>query len=57
MTGWSLFDQSGDSRGGDVAAVGSIAGAAPPAASWNTYFWVESADEAASGSAMPAGAW
>ena len=35
-------------RGGDVAAVGSIAEGAPPVAMWNTYVWVESADEAAS---------
>ena len=35
-------------RGGDVAAVGSIPEAAPPQAIWNTYVWVESADEAAS---------
>jgi predicted enzyme related to lactoylglutathione lyase len=34
-------------RGGDVAAVGSIAEGAPPAAVWNTYVWVESADETA----------
>jgi predicted enzyme related to lactoylglutathione lyase len=34
-------------RGGDVAAVGSIPAAAPPAAMWNTYVWVESADETA----------
>jgi predicted enzyme related to lactoylglutathione lyase len=34
-------------RGGDVAAVGSIPEAAPPAAMWNTYVWVESADETA----------
>jgi uncharacterized protein len=47
-TGWSLFDMSGDVRRGDVAAVGSIPEAAPPAAMWNTYFWVDSADEAAS---------
>jgi uncharacterized protein len=47
-TGWSLFDTSGDVRGGDVAAVGSIPDAAPPTAMWNTYIWVESADEAAS---------
>ena len=47
-TGWSLFDASGDLRGGDVAAVGSIPEAAPPTAMWNTYFWVESADEATS---------
>ena len=35
-------------RGGDVAAVGSIPEAAPPMAMWNTYIWVESADETAS---------
>ena len=35
-------------RGGDVAAVGSIPEAAPPEATWNTYVWVESADEMAS---------
>jgi predicted enzyme related to lactoylglutathione lyase len=35
-------------RGGDVAAVGSIAEGAPPMAMWNTYIWVESADETAS---------
>jgi uncharacterized protein len=35
-------------RGGEVAAVGSIPEAAPPAAMWNTYVWVESADETAS---------
>src|SRR5918994_6635875 len=47
-TGWSVFDMSGDSRSGDVAGVGSIPEAAPPTAMWNTYFWVDSADEAAS---------
>jgi len=31
-----------------VAAVGSIPEAAPPVAMWNTYVWVESADETAS---------
>jgi predicted enzyme related to lactoylglutathione lyase len=35
-------------RGGDVAAVGSIPEGAPPMALWNTYIWVDSADEAAS---------
>ncbi|MGH2762730.1 MAG: VOC family protein [Thermoleophilaceae bacterium] len=35
-------------RGGDVAAVGSVPEPAPPAAMWNTYVWVESADETAS---------
>jgi predicted enzyme related to lactoylglutathione lyase len=34
-------------RGGAVAAVGSVPAAAPPAALWNTYVWVESADETA----------
>jgi uncharacterized protein len=34
-------------RGGDVAAVGSIPDGAPPVAMWNTYVWVDSADEAA----------
>jgi predicted enzyme related to lactoylglutathione lyase len=35
-------------RGGDVAAVGSLPAGAPPMAMWNTYVWVESADETAS---------
>jgi uncharacterized protein len=35
-------------RGGDVAAVGSIPEGAPPTAMWNTYIWVESADQTAS---------
>jgi uncharacterized protein len=35
-------------RGGDVAAVGSQPEGAPPAATWNTYVWVDSADETAS---------
>ena len=34
-------------RGGDVAAVGSIPEGAPPMVRWNTYIWVESADETA----------
>jgi uncharacterized protein len=33
-------------RGGDVAAVGSSPEGAPPVAMWNTYVWVDSADEA-----------
>ena len=33
--------------GGDAAAVGSIPDALPQAATWNTYVWVESADETA----------
>jgi predicted enzyme related to lactoylglutathione lyase len=35
-------------RGLDVAAVGSIPEGAPPQAMWNTYIWVDSADETAS---------
>jgi predicted enzyme related to lactoylglutathione lyase len=35
-------------RGSDVAAVGSIPQGAPPMAMWNTYVWVESADETTS---------
>ena len=35
-------------RGGNVAAVGSIPEGAPPQAMWNTYIWVDSADETAS---------
>jgi predicted enzyme related to lactoylglutathione lyase len=34
-------------RGGDVAAVGSSPEGAPPGAAWNTYIWVDSADETA----------
>jgi uncharacterized protein len=34
-------------RGGDVAAIGSQPQGAPPAAVWNTYVWVEDADETA----------
>jgi uncharacterized protein len=33
-------------RGGDVAAVGPVPEGAPPAAVWNTYVWVDSADDA-----------
>src|SRR6478735_9354777 len=32
-------------RGGDVAAVSSQPEGAPPQAVWNTYIWVEDADE------------
>ncbi len=35
-------------HGGDVAAVGSSPEGGPPAAMWNTYVWVESADDTAS---------
>jgi predicted enzyme related to lactoylglutathione lyase len=34
-------------RGGDVAAIGSIPEGAPPMAMWNTYIWVDNADETA----------
>ena len=44
----SIFDTSGEVRGGDVAGVRSIPEAAPPMAMWNTYLWVDSADESAS---------
>jgi uncharacterized protein len=46
--GSSIFDTSREPRSGDVAAVGTIPEAAPPTGMWNTYFWVDSADEAAS---------
>jgi predicted enzyme related to lactoylglutathione lyase len=36
-------------RGRDVAAVGSLPDQAPSTPMWNTYIWVESADEAAAG--------
>jgi uncharacterized protein len=35
-------------RAGDVAAVGSLPEGAPPMAMWNTYVWVDSADQTAS---------
>jgi len=35
-------------RGREVAALGTIPESLPPAATWNTYVWVESADETAS---------
>lgn len=34
-------------RGGDVAGIGPIPQGSPPAATWNTYIWVESADDTA----------
>jgi predicted enzyme related to lactoylglutathione lyase len=34
-------------RGGDVAAVSHLPEGAPPVAMWNTYVWVDSADETA----------
>jgi uncharacterized protein len=45
--GSSIFDLSGEVHAGDVAAVRSIPEGAPPRAMWNSYFWVDSADEAA----------
>jgi predicted enzyme related to lactoylglutathione lyase len=57
LFGWDLEDAMpegsggnyfiGRLRGGDVAAVGSIPEGAPPAAGWNTYIWVDSAEDAA----------
>src|SRR2546421_3802768 len=35
-------------RGGDVAAVGPVPAGAPAMATWNTYIWVDDADETAS---------
>jgi predicted enzyme related to lactoylglutathione lyase len=46
--GSSIFDTSRNLRSGEVAAVGSILEAAPATAMWNTYFWVDGADAAAS---------
>jgi uncharacterized protein len=57
LFGWELEDLMppgsdtryivGRLRGGDVAAVGSIPEGAPQMAMWNTYVWVDSADQAA----------
>ena len=57
LFGWQFEDEmppgsegqyfSARIRGGDVAAVGSIPEGAPQVATWNTYVWVESADETA----------
>jgi predicted enzyme related to lactoylglutathione lyase len=43
-------------RGSDVAAVASVPEGAPPAAMWNTYIWVDSADEAAARARAAGGA-
>jgi predicted enzyme related to lactoylglutathione lyase len=58
LFGWELEDAMppgsevhyyiGRIRGGDVAAIGSISEGAPPMALWNTYVWVDSADDTAS---------
>jgi predicted enzyme related to lactoylglutathione lyase len=57
LFGWEFVDVtppgSGDKyavaqiRGMDVAAVSSVPAGAPPVAMWNTYIWVDSADETA----------
>jgi uncharacterized protein len=46
--GSSIFGTPRELRSGDVAAIGTIPEAAPPTGIWNTYFWVDSADETAS---------
>jgi predicted enzyme related to lactoylglutathione lyase len=46
--GSSIFDTSGERRRGDVAAVRSAPNARSSTAVWNTYFWVDSADDAVS---------
>ncbi|MGH9133480.1 MAG: VOC family protein [Ilumatobacteraceae bacterium] len=43
-------------RGGDVAAVGPIPDGAPQTARWNTYVWVDSADETAARALAAGGA-
>jgi uncharacterized protein len=57
LFGWELEDTMpegspmkyyiGRIRGSDAAAVGSVPEGAPPMAVWNTYIWVDSADETA----------
>src|SRR3954453_1214415 len=57
LFGWELEDAMppeapgkylmGGLGGGKVAAVSSAMGDAPPAATWNTYIWVDDADETA----------
>lgn len=44
----SIFDVSGAVRSGDVAGVRAVPRELSPTATWNTYFWVSSADEAVS---------
>ena len=43
-------------RGGDAAAIGSIPEGTPQVAMWNTYVWVDSADETATKAAEAGGA-
>ena len=57
LFGWELEDAMppgsevhyyiGRIRGGDVAAISSISEGTPPIALWNTYVWVDSADDTA----------
>jgi uncharacterized protein len=57
LFGWEVEDMMppgseakyfiGRLRGGDVAGIGPLAAGAPPVATWNTYVWVQSADETA----------
>lgn len=57
LFGWELVDAmppgspatylTARLNGGDVAAVGSVPEGAPPTAMWNTYVWVDDADETA----------
>jgi predicted enzyme related to lactoylglutathione lyase len=57
LFGWEVEDSMppgspgkyyiGRIRGGDVAAIGSQAEGEPPTPVWNTYIWVQSADETA----------
>jgi predicted enzyme related to lactoylglutathione lyase len=43
-------------RGGDVAAISAVPEGAPPMAMWNTYIWVDSADDTAAKAAEAGGA-
>jgi uncharacterized protein len=45
--GSSIFDLSGETHRGYVAGLRSIPDGVPEVATWNTYFWVHEADEAA----------
>src|SRR5436190_288087 len=65
LFGWELEDRMpSDSpgqyfvaqvRGRDVAAIGSLPEGAPPTPAWNTYIWVDSADEVAAKAKEAAG--
>jgi uncharacterized protein len=66
LFGWEIDDMMpagsgghyfiGRIRGGDVAALGSIPEGAPPMATWNTYVWVDSADDTAANARDAGGA-